>query len=69
MKGRKRHLLTDTLGLLLALTISVASVQDRDAAMGIVNQAMAKVPGIEAVLNDAGYAGARARERSATSTA
>jgi len=62
VKGRKRHLMTDTLGLLLAVVISVASVQDRDAAMGIVDQAMAKVPGIEAVFVDAGYAGARARE-------
>ena len=62
VKGRKRHLMTDTLGLLLAVVISVASVQDRDAAMGIVDQAMAKAPGIEAVFVDAGYAGARARE-------
>ena len=62
VKGRKRHLVTDTLGLLLALTIGAASVQDRNAAMPIVDLAKAKVPGIEALFVDAGYAGAHARE-------
>ena len=28
---RKRHLVVDTLGLLLAVTVTAASVQDRDA--------------------------------------
>jgi transposase len=62
VKGRKRHLVTDTLGLLMAVAIGVASVQDRDAAMGIVDLAMAKAPSIRVVFVDAGYAGARARE-------
>jgi len=62
VKGRKRHLITDTLGLLLAVTITSANVQDRDAAMGMVDLAKAKVPGIEMVFVDAGYAGQRARE-------
>jgi transposase len=36
VKGRKRHLVVDTLGLLLAVTITAASVQDRDAAAPVV---------------------------------
>src|SRR5439155_11557732 len=32
VKGRKRHLLVDTLGLLLAVVGTAASVQDRDGA-------------------------------------
>ena len=32
MKGRKRHILVDTLGLLLAVVVTGASVQDRDGA-------------------------------------
>lgn len=32
VKGRKRSLIVDTLGLLLAVSISATSVQDRDAA-------------------------------------
>jgi len=62
VKGRKRHLVTDTLGLLLAVTLTAASVQDRDAAMPIVDLAKEKVPGIETLFVDGGYAGTRARE-------
>ncbi len=32
INGRKRHLLVDTLGLLLAVTVTVAAVQDGDGA-------------------------------------
>ena len=32
VKGRKRHLLVDTLGLLLAVVVTAAAVQDRDGA-------------------------------------
>ena len=31
-KGRKRHILTDTIGLMLVLIIQSAGVQDRDGA-------------------------------------
>ena len=32
IKGRKRHLLVDTLGLLMAVVVTAASAQDRDGA-------------------------------------
>jgi putative transposase len=32
VKGRKRHILVDTLGLLLVVVVTVASLQDRDGA-------------------------------------
>jgi len=32
IQGRKRHLLVDTLGLVLAVVVTAASVQDRDSA-------------------------------------
>lgn len=57
VKGRKRHLVVDTLGLLLAITITPASVQDRDAAAPVVAQACAKVPGLKALFADAAYGG------------
>jgi len=57
VKGRKRHLVTDTLGLLLAVTITAASVQDRDAAPAVVAQACAKVPGLKKLYADAAYGG------------
>jgi hypothetical protein len=38
INGRKRHLLTDTLGLLLAVRVTPASMTDRDVAWGAVNE-------------------------------
>ncbi|HEY0884921.1 MAG TPA: IS5 family transposase [Ramlibacter sp.] len=57
VKGRKRHLVVDTLGLLLAVTITAASVQDRDGAPAVVASACAKVPGLQLLYADSAYAG------------
>ena len=57
VKGRKRHLVVDTLGLLLAVTVTAASVQDRDAAPAVVAQACAKVPGLKKLYTDSAYGG------------
>ncbi len=57
VKGRKRHLVVDTLGLLLSITITAASVQDRDAAAEVVALACAKVPGLKELYTDAAYGG------------
>ncbi len=57
VKGRKRHLVVDTLGLLLAVTVTSASVQDRDGAAPVVAQAVAKVPGLKRLYTDAAYGG------------
>lgn len=57
VKGRKRHLVVDTLGLLVAVTVTAASVQDRDAALAAVAQACAGTQTIERLYADAAYAG------------
>ena len=57
VKGRKRHLVTDTLGLLLAVLITAASVQDRDAADSAVALAKTKAPSVAKLYVDAGYGG------------
>jgi putative transposase len=57
VKGRKRHLVVDTLGLLLAVTVTAASVQDRDAAAPVVALACAKVPTLQKLYADAAYGG------------
>lgn len=57
VKGRKRHLVVDTLGLLLAVSITAASVQDRDGAAAVVAHACAKVPGLKRLYADAAYGG------------
>lgn len=66
VKGRKRHLLVDTLGLLLAVTVTAASVQDRDAAAPVLAQACAKLPRLQALFADAAYAGTCAERLRAT---
>ena len=57
VKGRKRHLVVDTLGLLLAVTVTSASVQDRDGAVAVVAQACAKLPTLKRLYVDGAYAG------------
>jgi transposase len=55
--GRKRHMLTDTLGLLLAVVVHPASVQDRDGAEAVLREARRLFPFLERVIADAGYQG------------
>ncbi len=57
VKGRKRHLVVDTLGVLLAVTVTAASVQDRDGAAEVVAKACAKVPELKKLYADAAYGG------------
>lgn len=57
VKGRKRNLVVDTLGLLLAVTVVAANVQDRDAAPDVVAQSSLKYPTLQKLYVDGGYAG------------
>ena len=57
MLGRKRHILTDTLGLLLAVSVHPASVQDRDGAEALLREARRSFPFLERIIGDAGYQG------------
>ena len=57
MVGRKRHVLTDTLGLLLAVNVHPASVQDRDGAEALLREARRSFPFLERIIADAGYHG------------
>jgi hypothetical protein len=57
--GRKRHILTDTLGLLLAVSVHPASIQDRDGAEALLREARRSFPFIERIIGDAGYQGRR----------
>jgi transposase len=55
--GRKRHILTDTLGLLPAVVVHPAHVQDRDGAEAVLREARRLFPFPERVIADAGYQG------------
>ena len=58
MKGRKRHLLVDVLGLLLVAHVTPASVQDRDGAVPVLQQAHQQFPTLQRVWVDGAYNGA-----------
>ncbi len=55
--GRKRHAIVDTLGMLLIVTVTMASVQDRDGAKLVIDKLHAKHPGVRHMWADGGYAG------------
>lgn len=57
INGRKRHLLVDTLGLLLFVVVHVASVQDRDGAKLVLRACRDRLPRLQLVWADGGYAG------------
>jgi len=63
--GRKRHILVDTLGLLLSVVVHPANVQDRDGVREVLQQARRSFPFIERIFADAGYQGPRAAEAAA----
>jgi putative transposase len=44
IRGRKRHILTDTLGLLLFVIVHAASVQDRDGAPDLLEAVRHRFP-------------------------
>lgn len=53
--GRKRHIMVDTLGMLIAVCIHAASVQDQDGAKGLFSQAHQKVKKLTVVFGDSAY--------------
>jgi transposase len=57
VSGRKRHIVTDTLGLLLVVTVTAASVQDRDGGLQALELAHGWFARLVHVFADGGYAG------------
>lgn len=57
INGRKRHIAVDTLGLLLAVIVTPASVQDRDGAHTLLALLRERFTRIKLVWADGGYAG------------
>lgn len=56
IKGRKRHLLVDTLGLLLAVVVTSAQVDDGVAAVALLTQVSAQdFPRLETIFGDTKY--------------
>ncbi|MFL9829001.1 IS5 family transposase, partial [Rhodoplanes sp. SY1] len=61
IKGRKRHLLTDTGGLLIAGLVHEADIQDRDGASPLLALIRNAFPWLRHVFADGGYAGGKLR--------
>jgi len=61
VKGRKRQLAVDTLGLPIECQITLASVQDRDALEPLLKAVKAKSPWVKMSFVDGGYQGDEAQ--------
>src|SRR6202008_2529096 len=59
INGRKRHLLTDTLGLPVAAVVHTADIQDRDGAPLVLAAARFLYPWLRHVFADGGYGGGK----------
>lgn len=57
IKGRKQHIVVDTLGLILAVVVHSAGIQDRDGAKLVLATLFGLVPGLLKIFADSGYAG------------
>ena len=57
IKGRKRHIITDTLGFLIFAAVHGADIQDRDAAPDLLKAIRYRNPWLRHIFADGGYAG------------
>jgi putative transposase len=57
VKGRKRHLLVDMLGLVLAILVHPANIQDRDGARALPERIRDTFPRLQLIWADGAYAG------------
>jgi len=57
VNGRKRHILVDTLGLLLVLVVHTADIQDRDGLALVCRRLRRRFPWLRLIFADGGYRG------------
>ncbi len=62
IKGRKRHIITDTCGNLIACEVHSADIQDRDGAPGVFAKLRREAPKLRHMFADGGYAGPKLRD-------
>ena len=62
IKGRKRHILTDTEGNLVHALIHTADIQDRDGASLLLAEIIHRFPWLRHLFADGGYAGDKLRD-------
>ena len=57
IKGKKRHILVDTLGLLLHAIVHPANIQDRDGGILVLGTLFGRFPFLKKLFADSGYQG------------
>jgi len=57
IKGRRRHILNETIGLPLGMIVRPADVQDRDGAPDLLASVRSLYPGLNHIFAGRGYAG------------
>jgi putative transposase len=57
VQGRKRHIVTDTMGFILAIVVHSADLQDREGARLVLQELRFKFPRLRKILADGGYTG------------
>lgn len=62
-KGRKRHIIVDTLGLMVGLMVHSADIQDRDGAPDLLKSIRHRWPWLLHLFADGGYAGDKLKRR------
>jgi hypothetical protein len=63
IKGRKRRIVTDTLGHLVGLVVHGADIQDRDGAVEVLSSIRHRYPWLRHVFADGGYGGEKLKGR------
>ena len=61
IKGRKRHIVTDTQGFLVGAVVHAAGIQDRDGAPDVLASIRHSFPWLRHIFADGGYAGDKLR--------
>nr|WP_144259461.1 IS5 family transposase [Methylocystis sp. ATCC 49242] len=62
IKGKKRHILVDTIGLLLHALVHPAGIQDRDGGVLVLRTMLGKFPFLQKLFADGGYQGPQFRD-------
>ncbi len=57
IKGKKRHILVDTIGLLLHAVVHPADIQDRDGGVLVISTLFGQYPFLRKMFADGGYQG------------
>jgi transposase len=63
IKGRKRHIVTDTLGFMVGLVVHGADIQDRDGALEALKSIRNSYPWLRHIFADGGYSGQKLKDQ------